>query len=64
VTPEVDGGQIIYQEAVDISDCKSGDEVAAKILAREHLAYKKVIDSFSKGKYKIEGKRAVFVPNK
>ena len=64
VTPEVDGGQIIHQEAVSIADCKSGDEAAAKILVREHLAYKKVIDSFSKGKYKIEGRRAVFIENK
>lgn len=64
VTPEVDGGQIIYQEAVYIGDCGSAEEVAEKILVREHASYKKVIDSFSKGKYKIEGKRTIFVPNK
>ena len=59
---ELDHGPIIYQEAVDISDCNSAEEVAEKILKREHKAYKKVIYSFSKGKYIIEGRRAKFVP--
>ena len=55
VTDDVDGGPIIYQEAVDISDCNSGDEVAAKIIKVEHKAYPKVVDSFAKGKYTVEG---------
>ncbi|MBS3067485.1 phosphoribosylglycinamide formyltransferase [Candidatus Micrarchaeota archaeon] len=59
---QLDHGPIIYQEAVDISDCKDEEEAAEKILNREHKAYKKVIDSFSKGKYVIEGRRAKFVP--
>ncbi|MFA6530329.1 MAG: phosphoribosylglycinamide formyltransferase [Candidatus Micrarchaeia archaeon] len=63
VTADVDGGQIIYQEAVDISDCKTGSEAAVKILKKEHEAYKKIIDSFSKGKYEIKGNRAEFVRN-
>ncbi len=62
VTEDVDGGAIVFQKAVDISDCKSGDEASEKILKFEHESYKKVIDSFSKGTYKIEGKRAIFVP--
>lgn len=62
VTEDVDGGPIIFQKAVDISNCNSGEEAAAEILIHEHESYKKVIDSFSKGKYKIEGKRAIFVP--
>jgi len=51
VTEDLDGGKMIYQEKVDISDCKSADEVAAKILVREHAAMKKVVDGFAKGKY-------------
>ncbi len=58
-----DGGPIIYQEAVDISNCKTEDEVAAKILEREHVGLPMVIDSFSKGRYIIEGRRVRYVPN-
>ncbi len=60
VDDTLDGGPIIYQEAVDISDCKSADEVKARILSREHIGLPMVVDSFSKGRYRIEGRRAVF----
>ncbi|MFH2106658.1 MAG: phosphoribosylglycinamide formyltransferase [Candidatus Micrarchaeota archaeon] len=61
VTSDVDGGAIIYQEAVDISDCKTGDEAAAKILKCEHKAYRKVVASFAYGAYGVTGKRASFI---
>ncbi len=51
VDATLDGGPILYQEKVDISGCKSADEVSQKILAREHAAYPKLIDDISKGKY-------------
>jgi phosphoribosylglycinamide formyltransferase-1 len=60
VTADVDGGPIVYQEKVDISKCKSGDEVAAEILKHEHKAYPKVVDSFAKGKYEIKDGRAIY----
>jgi len=60
VDDTLDGGPIIYQEPVDISGCKSADEVKAKILAREHIGLPMIVDSFSKGRYRIEGKRAFF----
>ncbi|MEM4389855.1 MAG: phosphoribosylglycinamide formyltransferase [Candidatus Micrarchaeia archaeon] len=63
VDASVDGGPIIWQEAVDISDCKSAEEVAAKILAREHVGLPKVVDLFSKGKFKITGRRVEYIPN-
>ncbi|MEM2908746.1 MAG: phosphoribosylglycinamide formyltransferase [Candidatus Bilamarchaeaceae archaeon] len=56
VTADVDGGPIIYQEAVDISDCRSGEEVAEKILKHEHIAYPKIVDSFAKGQYIVDGR--------
>ncbi len=64
VTDDVDGGPILYQEAVDISDCNSGDEVAAKIIKVEHKAYPRVVDSFAKGDYSLQGKRVVYIPRK
>jgi len=64
VDESLDGGPIIYQEAVDIGDCRSAEEAAKKILAREHEAYAKVVDSFSKGRYVVEGRHVRFVPIK
>jgi len=64
VDESLDAGPILYQEAVDISGCKSAEETAAKILKTEHKAYAKVVDSFSKGKYVVEGRRAIFIQNK
>ena len=61
VDESLDMGPVIYQEKVDISDCKSAEEVSAKILEREHIAFPKIVDSFSKGRYVIEGKKARFV---
>ncbi len=64
VDESLDGGPIIYQEKIDISDCKSAEEVSQKILKVEHKAYAKVIDSFSKGRYVIEGKNVKYLIGK
>lgn len=56
VDDSLDGGPIIWQEAVDISDCKTGQEVVDKILAREHVGLPRVIDMFSKGKFIVDGR--------
>ena len=62
VDESLDAGPILHQEAVDIGACANSEDVAKKILKIEHKAYAKVIDSFSKGDYVIEGRRARFVP--
>jgi phosphoribosylglycinamide formyltransferase-1 len=64
VDETLDAGPIIYQEAVDISNCKDASEVAKKLLETEHIAYPKVIDSFSKGTYIVEGRKAKFEKSK
>jgi phosphoribosylglycinamide formyltransferase-1 len=61
VDEELDSGPILYQETVDISDCKDAQETGNRILETEHKAYPKIIDSFSKGKYVIEGRRAEYI---
>jgi formyltetrahydrofolate-dependent phosphoribosylglycinamide formyltransferase len=53
VDASLDGGPILYQEKVDISDCHSSDEVAARILAREHAAYPLVLQKIATGKLKV-----------
>jgi len=60
VDEHLDAGPIIYQEAVDISGCKSAQETANRILETEHAAYPKIVDSFAKGKYIVEGRRAIY----
>jgi phosphoribosylglycinamide formyltransferase-1 len=64
VDESLDSGPVIYLEPVDISGCKNADEAAAKILEREHVALPMIVDSFSKGHYMIEGKKAKYVRNK
>lgn len=57
VTGDLDHGPILYQEAVDISDCQDVAEVTEKILEREHAAICRVVDAFSKGRFIVEGRK-------
>jgi phosphoribosylglycinamide formyltransferase-1 len=61
VDESLDAGPIIYQEAVDISGCKDAGEAAHRILEVEHRAYPRVVDSFAKGRYVVEGRRVRYV---
>ena len=63
VDESLDGGAVIYQEEVDISECKSADAVAAKILEREHVGLPMIVDTFAKGRYEISGRSVRYVPN-
>jgi phosphoribosylglycinamide formyltransferase-1 len=64
VDDSLDGGPVIMQEKVDISDCKSGEEVAAKILVREHVGLPRVVGMFAKGKFEISGKKVTYKPDR
>ncbi|MFA6329183.1 MAG: phosphoribosylglycinamide formyltransferase [Candidatus Micrarchaeia archaeon] len=64
VDASLDGGPIIVQEKVDVSGCKNGDEVAAKILAREHIGLPKVVGMFATGKFEINGKKVTYTQNR
>ena len=44
--PQYDNGPIIAQVKVDISDCKSPEEIAAKVLEIEHQTYAPAIYQF------------------
>ncbi|MBU2444554.1 MAG: phosphoribosylglycinamide formyltransferase [Bacteroidetes bacterium] len=43
VNEEYDKGKVLFQEKVDISDCKSPEEIAEKVLKLEHVVYPKVL---------------------
>lgn len=57
VDETLDGGPILYQEPVDISSCRSAVEVSERILAREHIAYPRVIDRIAKGEIALSRPR-------
>ena len=52
VDESLDGGKILHQEKVDISACKTADEVAAKILEREHNGLPETVGRFARGEIK------------
>ena len=54
-----DTGKIIAQECVDISDVKSPDEIAERVLKIEHKLLPYVIGKFAEGKVKMINNRAV-----
>ncbi len=53
VDETLDGGKIIWQEAVFIGDCKTEDEVVKKIRKRELYAYPRVIEKVLQGEKNI-----------
>ncbi|MBD3390076.1 phosphoribosylglycinamide formyltransferase [Candidatus Micrarchaeota archaeon] len=53
----MDTGPVIEQTCIRIDDCKTPEEVAAKILPFEHATMRKVVANFSKGEYIVEGRR-------
>lgn len=57
VNENYDEGQIIYQEQVDISDCRSPEEIAEKVLKLEHKVYPEVIQKIIDGKINLDNLR-------
>ncbi|MCF8260537.1 MAG: phosphoribosylglycinamide formyltransferase [Melioribacteraceae bacterium] len=55
-----DNGIIIAQRAVDISDTKSWDEIAVRVLQKEHELLPEVIEKFANDKIRIQGSRVVY----
>jgi phosphoribosylglycinamide formyltransferase-1 len=53
VNENYDEGKVIYQEKIDISDCKSPEEIAEKVLKLEHKVYPEVIQKIIEGKIKL-----------
>ena len=54
VNEEVDGGPIILQRAIDISDCKSAEEIQEKILINiEHKLLPEAVKLYCQGRVKV-----------
>lgn len=61
VSPVVDGGPIILQEAVDISDLKTAEDIQTRILEIEHRILPKAVGLFADKKIKIENERVEII---
>lgn len=57
VTEEVDGGQIILQKAVPVSEDDTPETLQERILKEEHKLFPRAIQLFAQGKLKIEGRK-------
>ena len=61
VSTVVDGGPIILQEAVDISDLKTAEDIQARVLKLEHRLLPKAVGLFADNRIKVVDGRVEIV---
>lgn len=54
VSEEVDGGPIIWQEAVSIADLDNAEDIQKRVLEIEHQILPKVVELYCEGKIQVE----------
>ena len=59
VSTVVDGGPIILQEAVDISDLTTAEEIQARVLKLEHRILPKAVGLFADDRIQVVGERVI-----
>ena len=60
----LDSGPIVSQAAVPVLAEDTPESLSARILQEEHRIYPEAIDLVLSGKYRIDGRRVVFLPAK
>ena len=60
VTPELDGGPIVEQEAVRVNEGDSVDALSARILEAEHRIYPRAVDRILHAPWRVDGRRVRF----
>lgn len=60
VTEELDGGPVIAQEKVAVQAEDSIEQLAARVAAREHILFPKVVSWFASGRLHLEANHAFF----
>jgi phosphoribosylglycinamide formyltransferase-1 len=58
VTGELDGGPVIAQEKVTIYAGDTAAELAARVAAKEHIVYPKVVSWFAAGRLRLQANNA------
>ena len=61
VDKSFDTGKIIAQKCIDISDVKSPEEIAERVLKIEHQLLPEVVKAFAEDKVKFESNRVVII---
>lgn len=61
VSPVVDGGPIIIQEAVDVSTASSPEEMQQMVLTVEHRILPTAVQLFCDGRLKVENERVEII---
>ncbi|MFH1144754.1 MAG: phosphoribosylglycinamide formyltransferase [Candidatus Eisenbacteria bacterium] len=56
-----DHGPILMQRAVAIDDCRSPEEIAARVLIEEHRIYPETLGLLVRGRFRLEGRRAALI---
>jgi phosphoribosylglycinamide formyltransferase-1 len=59
VDETLDGGPIVVQRAVPVSDSDTPETLSARIIAEEHRAYAEAVALIVSGNYRVEGRRVV-----
>lgn len=59
VTEELDGGPSVLQARVPVKSGDDANSLAARVLAKEHIIYPRVIGWYAEGRLKLEGDRVV-----
>ena len=62
VTPDLDGGPIIRQEAVPVLDDDTAESLASRILEVEHRVYPDAVQLVLERNWSLDGRRVVSLP--
>jgi phosphoribosylglycinamide formyltransferase 1 len=63
VDENLDAGPILAQAVVPVRDDDTEESLSARILAEEHRIYTEAVRLILSGKYRIEGRRVIALPN-
>jgi len=62
VDEEYDNGPIIIQRVVPVEEGDTADDLAARVLVQEHIAYPEAVQLFAQGRLKVEGRIVHVLP--
>ena len=63
VDENLDAGPILAQAVVPVRDDDTDETLSARILVEEHRIYTEAVRLILSGKYRIEGRRVIALPN-
>ena len=59
VTEDLDGGPVVAQDRVPVLKGDTTEELAARVLEKEHLIYPKVVSWFASGRLRMKAQHAI-----